>query len=104
MLGKRRLALASAVSAAAITMGLMSAPIVNAASPPPAPSAEIATHSPQELELLRSDRPKVISVDPSTGRVLSVTERKPEFSGGQTVHLDPNTGQVLSLSENDRNH
>lgn len=75
MIKSRRLALALAVSVAAVVSALASASIVSAGGPSPAPSADTSALSSQERELLQSDTPKTIALDPHTGRVLSVSNQ-----------------------------
>ncbi|MFC3982793.1 hypothetical protein ACFYY8_24175 [Streptosporangium sp. NPDC001559] len=67
--------LASIVGAAAAATALLSPHTAMAADSTPIPaSADVSALSPQQLELLKSDAPHTISVDPRTGKVLSVTE------------------------------
>ncbi|MEU6412780.1 hypothetical protein [Microbispora sp. NPDC046933] len=98
MPGTRRLALASAVGAAAVGTALSSASVVSAAGPSPAPSADTSALGDQERELPRSGKPMTVVLDPTTGRVLSVSEGNSAAVRGKTVHLDPRTGEVLSVS------
>ncbi|MFF4415642.1 hypothetical protein ACFYY8_24180 [Streptosporangium sp. NPDC001559] len=93
----RRLILVAAVGAGAVAMALTSTSIVSAAGPSP---ADTATITPREKRLPQSDKAVTITVDPSTGRVLEVSEGKSSTLGGKTVNVDPLTGQVLSLSTN----
>ncbi|MEV4458995.1 hypothetical protein [Microbispora sp. NPDC049633] len=75
MLKSRRLALASFIGAATAATALLSPHTAMAAGPAPIPtSADISALRPQQLELLQSNTPQTISVNPQTGKVLSVVE------------------------------
>jgi hypothetical protein len=73
VLRSRRLALASLLGAAAAATALISPNAAMAAGPSPIPpSADVSALSPQQLELLQSNSPKTVAVDPTTAKVLSV--------------------------------